>query len=94
MGAFHFIDRTDLSIESTHTEEVDVLETDLSKVRMAWMDAGPVAAAALKSLGHDAAVIPGRLNRLMSFVMTMMPRQIALSLLGSMLSKTMDPAIL
>ncbi len=68
--------------------------TDLSKVRMGWMDSGPVAAAALKALGHDSAVIPGRLNRLMSFVMPLMPRQMALSLLGSMLSKTMDPAIL
>jgi len=59
------------------------------------MDADPVAAAALKALGHEAAVIPGRMNRIMTFVMThLMPRQMALSLFGSMMSKTMDPAIL
>ena len=54
-----------------------------------------MAAAALKALGHDAAVIPGRLNRIMTFVMThLMPQQMALSIFGRMMAKTMDPAIL
>ena len=69
--------------------------TNMSKIRMGWMDADPVAAAALKALGHDAAVIPGRLNRIMTFVMThLMPQQMALSIFGRMMAKTMDPAIL
>ncbi len=54
-----------------------------------------VAAAVLKALGYDEAVIHWRFNPLMTFVMThLMPQQMALSLLGSMMSKTMDPAVL
>jgi NAD(P)-dependent dehydrogenase (short-subunit alcohol dehydrogenase family) len=43
----------------------------------------------------ESAVIPGRLNRLMTFTMThLMPRNMALSMLGNMMAKTMDPAML
>jgi short-subunit dehydrogenase len=89
------IDVLVLSPGPTRTEMVDTMGGDMSSIPMSWMDAGPVAAVGLKALGHESAVIPGRLNRLMTFTMThLLPRNMALSMFGNMMAKTMDPAIL
>ena len=84
-----------LSPGPTRTEMVDTMGSNMDQIRMNWMEAGPVAAAGLKALGKEAAVIPGRMNRIMTFTMThLLPRRTAMSLFGNMMSKTMDPALL
>ncbi|MCH7588273.1 MAG: SDR family NAD(P)-dependent oxidoreductase [Chloroflexi bacterium] len=84
-----------LSPGPTRTEMVDAVGVDFSKVPMNWMKAGTVAAAGLRALGHKSMLVPGGINKKMVTMMTrFMPRQMALSMFGSMMSKTMDPSLL
>lgn len=67
---------------------------DMSKISMNWMDAGPVAAAALDALGKKTVVVPGAMHKMMAFMMThLMSRKAASGMFGGMMKKTMDPAI-
>ncbi len=79
----------------TRTEMMEMENTDFSNLPMSWMTAEAVAAAGLQALGKKPTVIPGGMNKMMNFMATrVMPRQTALSMFGSMMSKGMDPAIL
>ena len=80
---------------ATRTEMVETAGFDQSKVPMPWMDADAVAAEGLRQLGRKSAIIPGFMNRVMGFMATrLMPRQTALSMFGSMMSRAMDPGLL
>ena len=80
---------------ATRTEMAEMDGFDQSKVPMPWMDADAVAAEGLRQLGRKSAVIPGFMNRMMSFMATrLMPRQTAMSMFGSMMSRAMDPGLL
>ncbi|MEM7117852.1 MAG: SDR family oxidoreductase [Chloroflexota bacterium] len=84
-----------LSPGATRTEMAEMDGTDMSKVPMTWMTAEAVAEVGLKALGQKTAVIPGTLNNMMTTMMTrIMPRKAALTMFGSMMAKTMDPALL
>ncbi len=90
----HGVDVTVLMPGATRTEMAEQEEADMSKVPMTWMDAAPVAASALEALGRKTVVVPGNMNKLMTFMMTrLMPRKSASSMFGSMMKRTMDPAI-
>ncbi len=79
----------------TRTEMAEAEGTDFSDMpNMMWMDAADVAAAGLNALGQKAAVVPGGVNKMMSFMMTrMMPRKVASNMFGGMMKKSMDAAI-
>ena len=88
------VDVTVLMPGATRTEMAEVEGTDMSKVPMNWMDAAPVAAVGLNALGKKAVVVPGILNKVMTFMMTrLMPRKSASGMFGGMMKKAMDPAI-
>ena len=88
------VDVTVLMPGPTRTEMAEAEGTDMSKIPMNWMDAGPVATAALQALGKKTVVVPGGMNKLMTFMMTrLMPRKSASGMFGGMMKKTMDPAI-
>lgn len=90
----HGVDVTVLMPGPTRTEMAEVEGTDMSKIPMNWMDAGPVAAAALQALGKKPVVVPGKMNKMMTFMMTrVMTRKSAAGMFGGMMKKTMDPAI-
>ncbi len=90
----HGIDVTVLVPGATRTEMAEADGTDMSKIPMTWMDAGPVAASALQALGKKTVVVPGAMNKVMAFMMTrLMPRKSASGMFGGMMKKAMDPAI-
>ncbi len=79
----------------TRTEMMEMEGTDFSSIPMNWMEAGAVAAAGLQALGQKSTIIPGGMNKVMSFMATrVMSRQTALTMFGNMMAKGMDPAIL
>jgi len=84
-----------LSPGATRTEIANVEGMDTSTLPMPWMEADEVAAAALKALGNKSAIIPGRINNFMMFIMNhVMPRKLASAMFGSMLARSMSPEIL
>lgn len=90
----HGIDVTVLVPGPTRTEMAEVEGTDMSKIPISWMDAGPVAAGALQALGKKTVVVPGVMNKALAFMMTrLLPRKSASGMFGGMMKKTMDTAI-
>lgn len=84
-----------LSPGATRTEMMETEGMDTSKMPMPWMDAKDVAAVGAKSLGKKSSVIPGRMNSIMNFMASrLMPHQFALNMFGTMMGRTMDPALM
>ena len=79
----------------TKTGMFGIESVDFSKMPMHWMQPEKVVEIALKNLGKRAIVVPGRLNKTMSFMMgKVMSRSFAQKIFGSMMKPALPKDIL
>ncbi len=89
------VDVTVLVPGPTRTEMVDQEGMDFSRVPMNWMEVTPVVQAALSRLGRQSVVVPGRINRLMSFMARrLLPSRQASAMFGSLMARSISPDLL
>ncbi len=91
----HLVDVLVLAPGPTKTGMFGIESVDFSKMPMHWMRPEKVAQIALNNLGKKAIVVPGGLNKVMSFMMgKVMPRSFAQKMFGSMMKPAMPKEIL
>ena len=85
------VDVTVLVPGATRTEAVRWFDgVDFSKVRMPWMEVGPVVRSALGALGRRPSIVPGGLNKVMQF---MAKRVMSRPGMGTVFANLMRPGI-
>lgn len=80
-----------LSPGATRTEMTELDDVDMDSLPMPWMEAERVARIGLDSIGKKPAVIAGKRNNLMVFMMTrLMPSRLSSKMFGHMMRGSME----